>query len=101
LLWLIPLLEKFPRSQKFLLGDRIENMLLDIMELVIQAIYTKNKSRYLREANLKIEKFRHLIRLAKDLKYINIRRYEYISEHTHEIGSEIGGWLKYSVSNRI
>ena len=31
LLWIIPKLEKFPRSQKFLIADRIETMLLDIL----------------------------------------------------------------------
>jgi hypothetical protein len=35
LLWLIPKLEKFPRSQKFLLADRMESLLLDILDLVI------------------------------------------------------------------
>lgn len=31
ILWMIPKLEKFPRNQKFLLGDRIENLMLDIL----------------------------------------------------------------------
>lgn len=32
LAWLIPTLEKFPRSQRFLLGDRIESAALDVLE---------------------------------------------------------------------
>jgi len=36
-LWLIPKLGKFPRSQKYLLADRIENLLLDILDLLIEA----------------------------------------------------------------
>ncbi len=95
LLWIIPQLEKLPRSQRYLLGDRIETMLLDIMDLVIQSIYTKDKASFLKEANLKIEKLRYLIRLTFDLKYIGISKYEYISKCLNEIGSEIGGWLKY------
>ena len=35
LLWLIPAVEKFPRSQKFLLGDRIQNTALDVLERLI------------------------------------------------------------------
>ena len=95
LLWMIPQLEKFPKSQRYLLGDRIETLLLDIMDVIIHAVYTKNKTTYLKEANLKIEKLRYLIRLAKDLKYLNIKRYEYVSRCLNEIGSEIGGWIKY------
>ena len=59
LLWMIPTIEKFPKSQRFLLGDRIESILLDILELVIQAVYTKNKTGFLRDANLKLEKLRY------------------------------------------
>jgi hypothetical protein len=32
LLWLVPTVEKFPRSQKFLLGDRIQTTALDVLE---------------------------------------------------------------------
>jgi hypothetical protein len=32
LAWLIPTLDKFPRRQKFLLGDRIESTALDVLE---------------------------------------------------------------------
>ncbi len=33
LLWIFPKLEKFPRSQKFLIADRIETVLLDVLDL--------------------------------------------------------------------
>ena len=36
MLWLIPTVEKFPRSQKFLLGDRF-NTALDVLERLIEA----------------------------------------------------------------
>ena len=32
LLWLIPTVEKFPRGQRFLLGDRIQTTALDVLE---------------------------------------------------------------------
>ena len=41
--WVIPKLEKFPRNQKFLLGDRIESLLLDILDLLIEAAYSKKQ----------------------------------------------------------
>jgi len=34
LLWLIPTVDKMPRSQKFTLGDRIQNTALDVGWLV-------------------------------------------------------------------
>ena len=40
LLWLIPTVEKFPRSQKFLLGHRIQVGALDGREALIETSYT-------------------------------------------------------------
>jgi hypothetical protein len=37
ILWLVPTVEKFPRSQKFLLGDRIQSTALDVLEGVVEA----------------------------------------------------------------
>ena len=45
--WAIPHLKKFPRDQRFLLGDRIEDHLLDILELLLSANYSKEKLGFL------------------------------------------------------
>jgi hypothetical protein len=96
ILWMIPKLEKFPRSQKFLLGDRIESLMLDILELLIEASYSKKKQTTLQAANLNLEKLRYLIRISKDLKLINLKAYEFAANAIDSIGRSIGGWLKYS-----
>ncbi len=95
LLWLVPKLEKFPRSQKFLLADRVQNLLLDLLELLIEASYSKKKYQLLSAANLKLEKVRYLMRLAKDLKLINLKSYEVSARMINDIGISVGGWLKY------
>ncbi len=63
--WLIPTLDKFPRSQRFLLGDRIEHTALDLLERLIEATYTREPVALLRQANLAIEKLRVLLHPAK------------------------------------
>lgn len=40
LLWLIPTVEKFPRAQKFLLGDRIQNTAPDVLDRLIAVTFT-------------------------------------------------------------
>ncbi|MDF1594361.1 MAG: diversity-generating retroelement protein Avd [Desulfobacterales bacterium] len=96
LLWMIPKLEKFPRSQKFVLGDRIETLMLDILGDLIDAAYSRKKQPALSAANLKLEKLRYLIRLSKDLKLINLKGYEFAAGAVDGIGISIGGWLKFS-----
>ena len=101
LLWMIPKLEKFPRSQKFLLADRIENLMLDILDLLIEAAYSRKKQPPLRSANLQLEKLRYLVRLSKDLKLINLKSYEYSARSLVGIGTSIGGWLKYTQRENV
>src|SRR5436853_6920008 len=44
MLWLMPTVEKFPRSQKFLLGNRMQGAALDILEGLVEATFTRNRS---------------------------------------------------------
>lgn len=96
LLWIIPKLEKFPRSQKFLIADRIEILTLNVLDLLIEAAYSKSKQGLLRSANLRLEQLRFLIRLSKDLRLLSINHYEFCARSIDAIGTSVGGWLKYS-----
>lgn len=73
MLWLVPTVEKFPRSQKFLIGDRIQSTALSVLESLIDATYTRGRDRLLAQANLGIEKLRFLFRLSKDLRLLDLR----------------------------
>ncbi len=93
-LWLVPTVEKFPRRQKFLLGDRLQATALDVLERLVEATYTRDRRRHLAAANLGIEKLRLLCRLAKDLGHLDERRYEHAARALDETGRLIGGWRK-------
>ena len=92
--WLVPALERFPRSQKFLLGDRIQNTALDVLESLIEATYTRRRRDHLARANLGIEKLRFLCRLAWELRCLDRRRYEYAARCLDETGRRVGAWIK-------
>ncbi len=94
ILWLLPKIANFPKDQRFLLADRIEIILLDILELLIEAVYSKSKKEILRKANLRLEQLRFMVRIAKDMKYININGYDYFCQKVLEIGRMVGGWQK-------
>jgi hypothetical protein len=93
LAWLIPTLDKFPRRQKFLLGDRIEATALDVLEGLVEATYTRHRGRLLETANLKLDKLRLLLRLAHELGFLDHRRYEHAARGIDEIGRLVGGWI--------
>ncbi len=70
LLWLIPTVDKFPRAQKFLLGDRIQATALDVLEGLVEATYSRTPKAALAACNLRLEKLRFFMRLAKDLHHL-------------------------------
>ncbi len=94
LLWLVPVLEKFPRSQKFLLGDRLQVQALAVLDQLIEATYSKDRIGYLRAANLGLEKLRFGVRMAKDLRHLDLARYEFAARAIDNIGRMVGAWLK-------
>jgi len=92
--WVIPQIAKFPRNQRYTLGDRTENKLFEILELLIEAQYSKEKIGPLKKANLEVEQARYLFRLSFDLRLINVRAYTLCAQHLSSIGAQVGGWLK-------
>jgi hypothetical protein len=99
ILWLVPAVEKFPRSQKFLLGDRIQTTALDVLEALIEATYTRDRRVHLARANLGLEKLRFFCRIAAELRYLDARRYEYAARALDETGRLVGGWMKAHASH--
>lgn len=91
---MIPHLDKFPRLRRFTLGEKLEAILLDVLELLVEAAYTRNKESPLRRANLRLEVARHLWRLAYELKAVAIRQYEHGAKLMDELGRQVGGWLR-------
>ena len=94
LTWLVPVLEGFPRSQRFLLGDRLQGLALDLMEVLVDAQYRKQPRAELQRANLLLEKQRLLWRVVYNLKFADVRRYEHAAREIDQIGQRIGAWLK-------
>jgi hypothetical protein len=92
--WLVERINGFPRSQRFALGDRLETSGLDVLSLLIEAAYTRDKRDLLRRANLELQKLRYLTRLAKDLRLLSGSQYEYAARLTNDVGMQVGGWLK-------
>jgi hypothetical protein len=92
--WTVPILNQLPRDYKFLLGDRIITSLYDLLDNLIIARYRKDKILLLENINSTVDILRYQIRLLHDFEKFTTSRYEYFNQSLHEIGSEIGGWLK-------
>ena len=98
--WFLPKAGKMPRDFKFLFGDRIIRLQLDLLELLIEAYYTPQgspeKLRCLTSANLHIEKLRHLMRICTDMHWLSPQQLEFATRELNVIGGMVGGWTRQS-----
>lgn len=92
--WILQRCEGFPKDVRFTISNRIANAALDVLELIIEAIYSKDRKPILLKINLLLEKLRIFFRLSMDRKYISMKQYEYISLEINEGGKMVGGWIK-------
>ena len=83
-----------PRTYKFVLGDRLLANAYDVLEWLVEAKYSKQKTALLDRANVTLEKMRFQYRLAHDEKLINTRQYESAVRLVDEVGRLVGGWRK-------
>ena len=91
--YLIPIINRFPRDFKFTLGDRISNLVLDLLERYVEAYYSsyrQTKINLLIKNNLKLERLRFLIRLAHDYWLFSNQRFGHICSKTDEVGKMNG-----------
>ena len=92
--WLYPTIQKFPKSQRFVLGQQIENISLDVLRGIIRANASRTKLPILYEASVDLDTLRILLRLPKDLKLLSIRQYAFAAELVNEVGKLLGGWIR-------
>lgn len=86
----------FPKKDRYTLGQRCENCVLDILEGIIVAAQSEKheKLKSLIAVSNKIDLLKVFIRLAFDTKALNEKRYIVCQNYLQEIGRMIGGWVK-------
>ena len=94
MLYTFPIINRFPKNQRFVLGQQMQNCMVDIAKLIVQANAERNKGKTLWQIDVELEKLRLLIRLAKDLNILPMKQYGLMSERISEVGRLLGGWMK-------
>jgi len=93
--WTLERVESFPKSQRFILGQRLANHVMDVLELLVCASYAReSKSELLRRANEGIEMTRWTVRMAHDRQLFTAKQFEFSALHLNECGRMVGGWMK-------
>jgi four helix bundle protein len=96
LLWLIPHVQKFPRTHRFGLGERIQRLALDFQDSLVAAGKNTREQRknMLHQADIQLEQLRVWFRVSQELGLLTIAQYEHVSRMTAEVGRLLGAWIK-------
>jgi len=89
----------FPRDFKYTLGQKLKEVISDLLNLIVEANSMKYKTETLERAWTKFEQFRIQLRLACDLKILGLKRYEAFNRDLEEIAKQLSGWLEWSRKN--
>ena len=90
----IPVCNKFPKNQRFVLGQQIQNKLLQLATTTIEANKARDKTASLDKLDVELDQFRYLVRVAADIHLMQPKQYEIIAKQTAEVGRLLGGWQR-------
>jgi hypothetical protein len=97
-LWIHRHVERFPRHSKFSVGSRLEDKGMRLLELLIEAKFSSEKTESLRNAGLVAEQLRFVLRIAKDTHLIAIKSHGFATGQLVEICKQIQAWRKHQVA---
>ena len=97
--WLLGHTGKFPKSYRFSVASKLENAIIEFIELTTVANMRKDKAPMLKKADEALARIRVLFRLSYEMKFINIKSYEFGSGQINELGRLLGGWIKRPTLN--
>lgn len=84
------------KADRFTVYERSENLIMDIVEFLLEAGYSKSggKTALLEKASVKLNTLRFFIRLMKETRVIDIKKFAALQTLIDEIGRMLGGWIR-------
>lgn len=100
LTWLLPQCERFPKSQRFVVTQRLQSAALDFQEAIFEANARGGAQRlaHLQAADAQLNKLRLYLRLSRQWDWLASGQYEHASSMAADIGKLLGGWIKQTRS---
>jgi len=94
--WLMPVTNHFPRSQRFLITQRLLDAALSFQELILEANNLQMPARLerLKLADTALDKVRIYLRLALKWEWLQPGQYRHAAVMVTEIGRLLGGWQR-------
>ncbi len=87
-------LRQLPRHEKHVLSAEIRQSMLQVQRLIITAFKRYHKKTTLTDLDIELAVLKRQVRLAKELQYLDIKKYAIWVALIVELGKMIGGWIR-------
>ena len=92
-------INRFPKVKRYTLGQKLDNLTLEIFELLFSIPNSQDKAKILNSASIKLDLVKLLIRFAKDTQCLKDKNYLELQVILQEIGKMLGGWIRAAKQN--
>jgi len=89
-------LPHFPKTSRYTLGSKIDQLFIEMTELVYSASYmpTEKKLACSKKSSSKLDLLKFFLRISWEIKALDNKKYIALSERLDEIGKMLGGWIR-------
>lgn len=95
--YMIQVLIKLPRTEKFSIGTDFKQMMYSTLEniMYLSKLPKNQRLNYLNRIDSQLNTQRILLRIMKKYAWIDIKKFNTAISHIYEIGKILGGLVKY------
>lgn len=94
LLIIFQFVKNFTKEYKYTLGEKLKNETLELLINIFRSNSANEKKNTIQNARESIEVIRLLVRLSKDLKLVDLKKFVIINEKVEEVSKQLTGWQK-------
>ena len=89
-------LPQIPRLTRYSLGEKINQLFIEIIELTLVATYASKERKFeiVKKASVKLDTLKYFLQIAWNIKAINTKRFTALTSPISEAGRMFGGWKK-------
>ena len=97
--YMLEVIMKLPRTEKFSIGNEYKQSMYKMLEniLMLSKVIDTEKINYINVIDAQLNVQRILLRIMYKNKWIDEKKFNYVIELIYELGKIIGGLLKYYV----
>lgn len=92
--------KQFPKSERHVLSQEMRLTMWRLVRLVVVCNRRYHKKTTIQDLDAELDLLRSQVRLAKELGFLPLRKYEVWSRYLDELGRMVGGWMRSQKSSK-